>query len=350
MKRILPYILIAIVLLLAGGAFLQIRGKTLDLSFPKKENSNPTVMSEEGNGQKLEFKNYGNAPEFKGITQWLNSDPQTMASFKGKVILIDFWTYSCINCIRTLPYINKWYETYKDQGFVVIGVHTPEFQFEKATDNVQTAIQRFNIKYPVAQDNNYATWGAYNNQFWPAKYLIDKEGKIVYQHFGEGNYELTETAIRQLIGLPGGFATNEPPPPDLSKIKSPEMYFGLKRVEFMANKEKATDQEQVYTLPEKLKLNTYALEGVWKLDQEKAVLTQGYGRIRLSFNSGKVHMVAQSIKPVTLKVSVDGKAQKEVTVQASQLYTLFNSEEYKGHIIDIEIPQPGFEAFTFTFG
>ena len=141
----------------------------------------------------------GPAPEFAGVDTWLNSAPLTMNDLRGKVVLVDFWTYSCINCLRTLPYVRKWHEKYKDQGLVVIGVHTPEFAFERRTSNVQTAIRRFGVNYPVGQDNQYATWHAYKNQYWPASYLIDRNGRIMHQHFGEGGYEEMEAAIRALL-------------------------------------------------------------------------------------------------------------------------------------------------------
>ncbi|KLU26860.1 thioredoxin [Caballeronia mineralivorans PML1(12)] len=139
------------------------------------------------------------APEFTGIDKWLNSEPLTLQQLRGKVVLVDFWTYSCINCVHTLPYVKTWNQKYKDQGLVVVGVHTPEYPFERDTGNVKTAIKRFDITYPVAQDNRYATWTAYDNQYWPAFYLIDKQGKVVYTHFGEGEYEQTEAAIKQLL-------------------------------------------------------------------------------------------------------------------------------------------------------
>jgi thiol-disulfide isomerase/thioredoxin len=143
--------------------------------------------------------NNGMAPEFTGIDKWLNSDPLTMRQLRGKVVLVDFWTYTCINCIHTLPYVKGWYSKYKDQGLVVVGVHTPEYPFEHSTDNVKDAIKQYGIQYPVAQDNNYATWGAFNNEYWPAVYLIDKQGRVVYSHFGEGDYNQTEAKIRDLL-------------------------------------------------------------------------------------------------------------------------------------------------------
>jgi thiol-disulfide isomerase/thioredoxin len=142
------------------------------------------------------------APEFTGVDKWLNSEPLTMQQLRGKVVLVDFWTYTCINCINTLPYVKAWHQKYKDQGLVVVGVHTPEYPFERSTDNVKTAIKRFGITYPVAQDNRYATWSAYNNQYWPAFYLIDKKGQVVYTHFGEGQYAQTEAAIKNLLAQP----------------------------------------------------------------------------------------------------------------------------------------------------
>jgi thiol-disulfide isomerase/thioredoxin len=139
------------------------------------------------------------APEFSGIEHWLNSEPLTMQSLRGKVVLVDFWTYSCINCLNTLPYVKSWHQKYQEQGLVVVGVHTPEFPFERSNDNVKTALKRLDIRYPVAQDNRYATWSAYNNQYWPALYLFDKKGQLVYSHFGEGQYEQTEATIRSLL-------------------------------------------------------------------------------------------------------------------------------------------------------
>jgi thiol-disulfide isomerase/thioredoxin len=145
------------------------------------------------------LKNGPAAPEFTGITKWLNSEPITLQQLRGKVVLVDFWTYTCINCVNTLPYVKAWNQKYKDQGLTVIGVHTPEYPFERNTDNVKTAIKRFGISYPVAQDNQYATWNAYNNQYWPAFYLIDRKGQVVYTHFGEGDYAQTEAKIQALL-------------------------------------------------------------------------------------------------------------------------------------------------------
>ena len=343
MRKALPYILIIIVLLIAGGIYID------------RATGNKTVSNVINNVQDAmsgsEIKNYGQAPEFTGISNWLNSGPLTIQELKGKVVLVDFWTYSCINCIRTLPYVTKWYDTYKDQGLVVIGVHTPEFAFEKVSANVQDAIKRFGIHYPVAQDNDYGTWSAYNNQYWPAEYLINKDGEIVYEHFGEGNYDHTENTIRQLLGLDQPVAPNNGQ--DLSGVNSPEMYFGTNRLQYLTAAQQPSSSAKNYTLPASLNLNNFAMEGNWQFNADNAKLVSGSGKIKLHFSSAKVFMVANSgdeDEPLVLKISVDGKAQPDVTVGTSQLYTLFDSSDYKDHTIEIDIPAAGFQAFTFTFG
>ncbi len=287
------------------------------------------------------------APEFAGVEKWLNSDPLTMKSLRGKVVLIDFWTYSCINCLRTLPYVTKWYDTYKDKGLVVIGVHTPEFGFERVTRNVQTAIERFGIKYPVAQDNEYRTWQAYDNHYWPADFLVDQKGKIVAIHFGESDYDKTEDEIRKLLAAGPPVAADGGS--DLSKIASPEMYFGALRLQYLASSG-PSGKEQLYSAPADLPLNNFALVGNWKIGPEQATLTKDGGTVLLHFHAGKVHMVASSTAPVTVSVTVDGKAQAPVTIQASQLYTLFDSDDYSDHRLELKIPKSGFSAYTFTFG
>lgn len=301
---------------------------------------------------KVELQNYGPAPEFSGIDKWLNlpdgKQILTLADLKGKVVLIDFWTYSCINCIRTLPYVTKWYDTYKDKGLVVVGVHTPEFAFERITENVQKAIYQFGIHYPVAQDNLYHTWQAYNNQYWPAEYLIDQNGNIVYEHFGEGEYDHTENAIRQLLSMDATVAPDNGQ--DLSGINSPEMYFEPSRLENLSPFQKPSAQPQDYQLPDKLDLNDFALQGNWQFNQDSAELIKGPGIIRLKYHSKNVYMVASSDKPITITIRLDGDKAKEFTVQASQLYELIKSDVSAEHTIDIIIPEAGFKAFTFTFG
>jgi thiol-disulfide isomerase/thioredoxin len=347
MRKALPYILIVVALLVAGGLYLQYSAKgaqVLPVTFTKNGAEAEPVTE----GQNKPFKNYGPAPEFVGITKWLNSDPLTQEQLKGKVVLVDFWTYSCINCIRTFPYLTKWYEDYKDRGFVIVGVHTPEFAFEKITSNVESALKRYKISYPVAQDNNYKTWSAYKNQFWPAHYLIDKDGNIVYTHFGEGKYDETEKAIRTLLGLEGPF--DIPAAEEKNQSQTPEIYFGLTRLKNFGGTETPDTKEQIYIFPKKLAASKFALEGSWQFNQEAAVHTKGYGKIKLNFNAAKVFMVAKSAEPMTIKVYVDGQLVKGVVVSESDLYQLYDSLSGGAHTMEIEVPSGGLEAFTFTFG
>ena len=350
MKKVIPYILIVIVLLVGAGLYLQSTKKTGESILPvtlKTQESFSDELTVDSPPEQL-FKNYGPAPDFVGNDKWFNSEPLKMEQLKGKVVLVDFWTYSCINCIRTFPYITEWYKKYKDQGLEIVGVHTPEFAFEKVPMNVEAAIKKYGISYPVAQDNNYKTWTAYKNQFWPAHYLIDKDGNIVYTHFGEGKYDVTEKAIRTLLGLEGEFQIPQQEPANLAA--TPEIYFGLTRLKNFGGTEKPSGEQQIYTFPSKLKPGHFALEGSWVFNQEAAIHTKGFGRIKLNFDAAKVFMVAQSNQPTTIKVYVDGKLIKGVVVKDSDLYELYNSMVGGQHTMEIEIPDGNFEAFTFTFG
>ncbi len=321
----------------------------------KLENVGMTNMKEEVNSnlplspKPVALKSLGPAPEFKDIANWLNTDHAlTMKELKGKVVLIDFWTYSCINCIRTLPYVTKWYDTYKDQGFIVIGVHTPEFAFEKDAGNVARAIKQHSIHYPVAQDNNFGTWNSYNNHYWPAHYLIDKTGTIVEVHFGEGDYEETEKLIQKLLGMQGAISTVDST--FAGQPKTPEMYFGANRQEFLSNGVLGKTGTQTFVIPNRLDANKFAFEGLWDIQAEKAVLVKGPGKIKLHFNAGKVHMVASSPKEQSITAKVDGYNPTIINIKDATLYTLFDSKNYGDHILEITIPEAGFEAFTFTFG
>jgi len=308
-------------------------------------------------GNELRLSDHGPAPEFTGISTWLNSSPLTVASLEGKVVLIQFWTYSCINWMRTLPYVTKWYETYKDKGFTVIGVHTPEFAFEKDTNNVEAAINHFGIKYPVPQDNQFSTWKAYRNYAWPAEYLIGKSGEIVLIQFGEGNYGKIEKAIGQLVGA--SVSDTEPDDPGLSNIGSPEMYFGteqnvngvLKKVGSSAivNSQSAGAGERVYTAPDDVPLNRFAFSGTWKISADNATLLKDDGEILLRFRAPRVNLVAGSPSPQTLSITVDGKPRAPVTVQGSQLYSLYSGTAGE-HVLRLTIPKAGLSAFSFSFG
>lgn len=350
MKKVLLYILLVLILLAAAGWFYYSRNpesNILNFSFGSSQRED---KEDQDNPESTEpkFINQGPAPEFAGLKGWLNTEkPLALAELQGRVVLVNFWTYSSINSINTLPYLNKWHNSYKDQGLIVIGIHTPEFTFEKVASNVEAAVKRYSVNYPVAQDNDYKTWRAYQNLFWPATYLIDKNGEIVYTNYGEGSFQQTEKAIRLLLGLEGEF--HAPPVTEENKAATPEIYLGLLRLNSFGGSEKPGSAEQIYAFPKRLNKNQFALEGRWRFEPEAAVHTEGYGRIRLNFNASKVFMVAQSREPVTLKIYVDGKLQKGVTVKDSNLYPLYDSATSGAHIMEIEFPKSGAQVFTFTF-
>ena len=349
MKRLIITILVLITL--GAGGFLVLdsrKDKDSVLSSIFNQRPVPEQKPDEVKVKEPKFINQGTAPEFSGITKWLNTEkPIVMTEQQGKVVLINFWTYSSINCINSLPHINKWYEEYKDQGLSLIGVHTPEFAFEKVTSNIESAIKRYAITYPVALDNNYKTWSAYKNQFWPAVYLIDKNGEIVYTHYGEGKYEETELAIRKLLGLEGEFTP--PPTPSESESFASQIHLGITRVSNFGGSETLSKDEQIYSFPKKLAKNKFALEGRWKFDSEAVSHTEGFGRIRLNFSASKVFMVAQSQEPTTIKIYVDGKLHKGVTITDSDLYSLYDSSVGANHTMEIEFPRGGVEVYTLTF-
>jgi thiol-disulfide isomerase/thioredoxin len=336
-KKIYIYLFIVIIIIILAGIYVD---KTVTITLDKNSSSTGVSLSD-----------YGKAPDFKTGDNWLNSQPLTLSDLKGKVILVDFWTYSCINCIRTLPYVTKWYDTYKNKGLVVIGVHTPEFQFEKDANNVKNAISQFGIHYPVVQDNDYAIWNSYNNQYWPAEYIINQKGEIVEEHFGEGNYDKTEQIILQLLGMNASPSTNQSVNNDnLDKIGSPEMYFGTDRLQNLTSDQTPSSTPKNYTINQNVALNNVSLGGTWQFSGQNIQLIGNSGQITVKFHSGKIFMVAASQKPAELTIMVDGKKQQPVTVQDSKLYTLFNSENYSDHVIEVNINQPGFQAFTVTFG
>lgn len=289
------------------------------------------------------------APEFAGIDRWINSPPLTMSGLRGKVVLIDFWAYSCINCLRAMPRTEHLYETYKDKGLVVVGVHSPEFDFEGDASNVDNAVKRLGVTYPVALDNNLGTWNAWHNQYWPAQYLVDQNGNLIGHQFGEGNYLRMENAVRALLGLgmlPAGASADDA----LDKVASPEMFFGTMNQKYLAGDNAGQTGVLRFSMPPHLALNQFGLSGRWEITKEYARLAGEHGEIHLHFKAGKLHMVASSDQPVTLDISIDGKQQPAVTVQASRLYTLFESTDYGDHTLVLRIPQAGLRAYTFTFG
>lgn len=302
------------------------------------------------------------APDFAGIDAWLNSPPLAMQSLKGKVVLVDFWTYSCINCVRTLPYLTGWDRKYRDMGLVIVGVHSPEFEFEKKQDNVKAAIAQHGIHYPVALDNTLSTWLNFHNRYWPAHYLINKEGKVVYTHFGEGEYEVTENNIRHLLGLNAG-ETIKAEAPAFAPGQTPETYLGHLRAKSFGGKENiARDAENTFRFPAFLPEHEWALNGKWKVESEKIIAAEKGAALRLNFKARKVFLVlgTASGRPIHATLSLNGEAAGTnagkdapagvVTVERNTLYELIDQKTPRNCQIEIKSDTPGLEAYAFTFG
>jgi cytochrome c biogenesis protein CcdA/thiol-disulfide isomerase/thioredoxin len=315
-------------------------------------------------------------PDFSGATAWINSPPLTPASLRGKVVLVDFWTYSCINCLRELPYTKAWYAKYKDSGLVVIGVHTPEFPFEKDESNVRKAVHDLGILYPVAMDNDYSIWQSFNNQYWPSHYFIDATGRIRYHHFGEGDYDQSETWIRSLLeeanhrplsNQPTNVtATGTEAAPDSNDVQSPETYLGYERASnFASPGGLKQDAPQVYNAPETLDLNQWALSGEWKDEAQIATLLSPTGSIVYRFHARDLHLVlgpAKNGKSIRFRVTIDGEAPGADhgadtdangygVVTENRLYQLIRQQhDVKDHTFRIEFPGSGVQAYSFTFG
>ncbi len=315
------------------------------------------------------------APPMTGATHWLNSPPLTDAMLRGKVVLVDFWTYSCINCLRTLPYLKAWDDKYRDKGLVIIGVHAPEFVFEKDLQNVEKAVQEFGIRYPVALDNRYAIWNAYENRYWPAHYLIDAQGRIRDQHFGEGAYQETEQMIqtllmeahrdlvlsREFVQVQGEGATAAATEID----RSPETYVGYARQQNLASPEEVhNDVAARYSVPPVLKLDQWALSGTWRVGSESALLKAPGGSISFRFHGRDLHLVlgAKNGKPLRYRVTLDGEPpgkdhgvdtdeQGNGVIREQRLYQLVRQSAGTGErTFRIEFLDPEVEAFAFTFG
>ena len=318
----------------------------------------------------------GSLPSLGGAVAWLNSPPLTTKELKGKEVLIDFWTYSCINCLRSIPYIEAWAEKYKEDGLVVIGVHTPEFAFEKDRANVAHAVSELKITYAMAVDSNFVIWKPFNNQYWPAHYLIDRQGEIRHHHFGEGEYDESERVVRQLLkegntrlrvtGLVEVNGVGAQAAADIEDVRSPETYIGYERRQnFVSPEVLKKDSSALYTSPGRPDVNQWALAGKWNVADERAVLVATPGKIVFRFHARDLDLVlgpAKGDKPVRFRVLLDGAepaddrgtdvdAQGNGTVKEYRLYQLIRQ---KGKIEDrtfqIEFLDPGVRAFAFTFG
>ena len=317
----------------------------------------------------------GALPSLAGATEWLNSPELTPEGLKGKVVLIDFWTYSCINCLRAIPYVRAWAEKYKDQGLVVIGVHTPEFAFEKDANNVRRAVSDLKIGYPVAIDSNYAIWRSFSNQYWPAHYFVDARGKIRHHHFGEGEYDESERVIQQLLAEAGGAkiatdlvsvkASGVEAASDEGDVRSPETYVGYSRAENFVSPGGAVEDARHVYVSGSPRLNEWGLTGDWTIAAEDAVLDREDGGIVYRFHARDLHLVlgpAVDGKPVRFRVTIDGAAPGDDrgadvapdgsgTVTGYRLYQLVRQTGAIGdRTFEIKFLDPGVRAFAFTFG
>ncbi len=318
----------------------------------------------------------GAMPDLDGVIGWLNSVPLSRKSLQGKVVLVDFWTYTCINSLRPLPYVRTWAAKYKSAGLVVIGVHTPEFSFEKERVNVENMTRTLKVGYPVAVDSNYSIWQAFHNEAWPAQYLVDGKGQIRFQHFGEGDYAEIERIIQMLLKENGATALNGgtasvsavgiEAAPDWNDVRSPETYIGYSQAQNFASPERrAKDSTASYSVPAKLSLNHWGLVGSWNVTAESAVLQSAPGKVLFRFHSRDLHLVlapTQDGKPVRFRVTLDGAAPGENCgvdtasdgtgeIREPRLYQLIRQ---KGSIVDrtfeIEFLDPGVHVLDFTFG
>lgn len=318
----------------------------------------------------------GELPSLGGAIEWLNSPPLTKAALRGKVVLVEFWTYTCINWRRTLPYVRAWAEKYKGQGLVVIGVHTPEFSFEKDVDNVRQAAREIGVDFPIAIDSNYAIWGAFNNQYWPALYFIDAQGHIRHSQFGEGEYQQSERVIQQLLTEAGSSGSSHElvsldirgaeAAADLRDMKSPETYVGYARSESFSSPGGAVlDKSRMYAVPARLQLNEWAIAGDWSIGKESLLLAAPNGRILYRFHARDLNLImAPSAHgpAVRFRVSIDGRPpgsahggdvdeQGNGTVSEPRMYQLIRqSQPITDRLFEIEFLDKGAEAFDFTFG
>ena len=334
-----------------------------------------TNMVSEGNLlTKIDKSRFKTAPDLVGIAHYLNTTPEELSeNIKGKVILYDIWTYSCINCIRTLPYITAWDDKYADQGLLIIGIHSPEFEFEKDPENVKMALSKYGIDYPVVLDNDMETWKAFDNRYWPRKYIADHEGYIRYDHIGEGGYQKTEKVIQQLLDeratSMGIQMASAAPLVDIeafehSMFKTPELYFGYK---FAQNRNQLGSEEGfqpgkivTYSKSDKVDLHKFYLTGDWKNYEDSMELVSDTGVIKLRYNAKQVNIVTDN--DAELEIFLDGEAipakysgdditsGNRLIVSEPDLYNIISSENSSSHLMEIQIKGKGFQIFTFTFG
>ena len=304
-------------------------------------------------GKRSGLPDLGPAPEFTATREWFNTKPLTLASLRGQVVLVDFWTYTCINCIRTLPFLKGLYAAYHPYGLQIVGVETPEFTFEQSASNVQQAVHSDGIRYPVVQDNEYGTWNAYSNQYWPAEYLIDARGEVRHTQFGEGDYDKTETAVRELLREAGAASL---PRPITAKaimpsagVATPETYLDAERAQGFA--QPLSPGVHFYPGVGTPSLNEFALRGTWRVSAESATPVSQGASIQAGFQAARVYLVLTSAGnvPRQVRVLLDGKMAGVVTVRDQRLYPLVSFPEDQQHSLAVDVP-PGVSAYDFTFG
>jgi thiol-disulfide isomerase/thioredoxin len=361
-------LLTAAVVLIIGGIiyFESIKRPSLTPEEREKANIHIDIMNKEEKAKQYEV-----AKEITSPNGYINTEGIKVKDLIGKkVVMIDFWTYSCINCQRTTPFLNAWYEKYKDQGLEIIGVHTPEFDFEKKYENVQDAVDRFGIKFPVVLDNDFSTWQAYENRYWPHKYIIDIDGFIVYDHIGEGGYEETEMKIQELLNertrvlgmedeISTGTVSPEAEKVNTNQPQSPEIYFGAWRNERLGNGIRGIEGNYTFEAPGEFVQSVLYLDGKWRIAREFAENGSPDDRIIFKYLADKVFMVAASENEEGVEAEIfrDGELVKTITIKEEALYRLIEpsdlneeKDNVREHLLEIRIKSPGLQAFTFTFG
>ena len=292
-------------------------------------------------------------PEFTGLDGWINTGPISMARLRGTVGLVNFWTYSCINSRRPMTYLKRWHTEYGRLGLRVIGIHTPEFQFEHDRSNVETYIQEEGIRFAVGLDNRYETWNAFENDAWPGFYLVDREGRVVLSRQGEGFAEEIERAIREALGLAGSTSVSHPgDDPDLSRIGSPEAYFGAQHPtpQEVGQSPRQGTAEYSFAQASGPALNRYLLDGTWSREDEGLVLASARGGLRFRFSAAKLHLVAAAPRRMALRVRIDGEEKPPAEIGWPTLYTLVDGNSYGEHLLELAADAPGLTLFSATFG
>lgn len=318
--------------------------------------------------------NLGQAPDFSGLNGWLNGEPLTWSALRGKAVLVDFWTYSCINCLRTLPYLKAWHETYAGDRFVIVGVHTPEFQFEREEANLRAAVTRLGIPYVIARDDDYSLWNAYRNRSWPAHYFVDAQGRVRHRHFGEGSYAASEAVIRALIAEAGEPPTgptvseNVRSEVDFNRIGTPELYLGFARQEYLGSPEPVrSGVVQRFTAVGDPAQNVFYLEGDWEIQDEYVTPRQPGAKLFVRYRAPRLHLVAEGATDgLRMSVRIDGRALAEnecgrdttrqgdlsfVQLRAGRLYEIIDDRNFVGpRLLELTMIDPGAKLYSVTFG